>query len=85
MSLLGVGAAVIDIGVRETSAPHHDASERRIALVLFDELGELVGGNVVGFTAWAAIGSKWSGRNTKEDLGIFGRSARDKRHPLVIV
>lgn len=85
MSLLSVGAAVVDVGVREASAPHHNSSKSSVALVLGDEGGELIGGDVVDLSGRRAVGGERSSRNTNEDLGTSGRSSGDVCDPFVVV
>lgn len=36
LGLLGIVAAVVDIGVRKAGGPHHDTSEVRVALDVVD-------------------------------------------------
>lgn len=40
--LLGIAAAADDVGVGEAGAPHHDATEARLALDTPDDCGKLV-------------------------------------------
>lgn len=56
MSLLCVGAPVVDVGVGEARGPHHDSAEACRVVVLVDEFGELVRRDVVRLAARAAVG-----------------------------
>ena len=85
MRLLGVVAAVVDVGVGESGAPHHDAAEAGVALVLADETGKLGGCDVVSGAAGAAVGRQRSGRHANEDLGIGRLGGGREANPLVVV
>lgn len=85
MRLLGVVAAAVNVGIRETGAPHHDAAKRRIRLVFADEGCELVGGDVVGLAAGTAIRSKGGRGHTEKDLGFGRRGSGNKCYPVIIV
>ena len=85
VNLLGVSAAIVDVGVGETSSPHHHTSKVSIGLVLVDNGGELVRGGVVDGSAGSAVGTESRSRHSDEDLGVLGRSVGNEAGPVVVV
>lgn len=85
LRLLGVGAAVVDVGVREAGVPHHHTAERGVALVLVDERGEGAGLEVVLGAALGAGGSQRGGRHADEELGVGRGGVGDVGLPVVVV
>ena len=72
MGLLGVRAAVDNIGVRESRGPHHDSAESGIRLVLGNKGSELRGLKVVLSAALGSSGSERRGWDTDEELSGAG-------------
>ena len=85
VSLLSVGAAVVDVGVREASGPHHHTTECAVAGVLANKGGESAGFEVVLGAAGSTRGAIWRCGHTDEDLGISRRSVGDVLLPVVKV
>jgi hypothetical protein len=57
VGLLGVGATVVDVRIREAGTPHHDATKRGIAFIFPDEFCELGRRDVVSLSGCATISS----------------------------
>ena len=85
VSLLGVGAAVVDVGVREASGPHHHTTECAVAGVLANKGAESAGVEVVLGAAGSTSGTIGRCGHTDENLGISRRSVGDVRLPVVKV
>lgn len=85
MALLSVGAAINDVGIGEASTPHHEATKRRVALILSYQLRELVRGNVVGLSSGTAVSCQRCGWDTEGYLRAGRRSVGNEGHPVVVV
>lgn len=85
VDLLGVGAAVVDVGVGEAGAPQHDAAEPSVTLILADDGRELLGRRVVRLPRRRAVRRQRGGRHADEDLGVGRRRPGRPFHPLVVV
>lgn len=70
LSLLGISASVIDIGVGESGRPHHDSTKCGIRAVITDKSGKGAWFEVVLCTASGSCGAIRGGRHTNEDFGI---------------
>lgn len=85
LSLLGVSAAVVDVGIRETSSPHHDTTELVILSVFADNLGQSSRLKVVLSTRLSTSSTERRSRDTNEDLSISRGASGNVGLPLVEV
>lgn len=83
LSLLGISAAVVDVGIRETSSPHHDTAKLVILSVLTNNLGQSSRLEVVLGTRLSTGSTERRSGNANEDLGISRGASGNVGLPLV--
>lgn len=85
LRLLGISASVVDVGVRKTGGPHHDASEGRVVLVLGHEGGQSAGLEIVLRTTRRSRRAQRRSRDADKDLRVGGGGVGQVGDPLVVV
>jgi hypothetical protein len=85
VALLGISAAVDDIGVRVASIPHHHTTKGRVALGVSNEASQVGRCDVVLCAATVTIGAQGRGGHTDKDFGVLGWSAGKVFGPGIVV
>lgn len=85
LRLLGISASVVDIGVRKAGGPHHDASERRIVLVLGHERSQSAGLKIVLRATFRSRRTQRRCRDPDKDFRVGRGGVGHVGHPLIVV